>query len=178
MNLTDRELLARILGLVESSGSIDKFKLVKEITDHLEKPIHVGQELVRRLKNFTENMDNKTKIKEDESSVDEESIKIITLKEARKILKDASAVIIDNGLAVTLPVSSLEDEPNNGEDENEFLFLSWVDDKGYEHCLNFSEGMNRKVRVSGSSIFLVDNDEEAEIQITILTTKNLMKEVK
>jgi hypothetical protein len=177
MNLTDRELLTRILGLVESSGSIDKFKLVKEITDHLEKPIHVGQELVRKLKNFTENMDNKMKIKEDELPIDEESGKTITLKEAWKILKDASAVIIDNGLAVTLPMVS-EYGPYTGEDENEFLFLSWVDDKGYEHCLNFSEGMNRKVRVSGSSIFLVDNDEEAEIQITILTTKNLMKDVK
>jgi hypothetical protein len=37
MNLTDREMLARILGLVEGSGSIDKNKLIKEITDHLEK---------------------------------------------------------------------------------------------------------------------------------------------
>ena len=55
MNLTDREMLARILGLVEGSGSIDKSKLVKEITDHLEKSIHVGQELARRLEKFTEN---------------------------------------------------------------------------------------------------------------------------
>jgi len=174
MNLTDREMLARILGLVESSGSINKFKLVKEITDHLKKPIHVGQELVRRLEKFTENMDSKMKIKEDESPIDEESGKTITLKEAWKILKDAKAVNIDNGLAVTLPVVS----ELTGEDENEFLFLSWVDDIKYEHYLNFNEGMNRKVRVSGSSIFLVDNDEEAEIQITILTTKNLMKEIK
>ena len=38
------------------------------------------------------------------------------------------------------------------------------------------EGLNRQVKVSGSSIFLIsdsDDDEESETQITILTTKEL-----
>jgi hypothetical protein len=55
MNLTDREMLARILGLVEGSGSIDKSKLVKEITDHLEKPINKPAITYRNFDNILPN---------------------------------------------------------------------------------------------------------------------------
>jgi len=101
------------------------------------------------------------------------TVKTITLKEACQILDSASAVVIDDDV-VTYPVVS----ELTGDDENEFLFLSWMDDGGSEYSLSFNEGLNREVKVSGSSIFLLcesddPNDDESETQITILTTKEL-----
>jgi len=99
------------------------------------------------------------------------TVKTITLKEVCQILDSASAVVIDDDV-VTFPIVS----ELTGDDENEFLFLSWMDDGGSEYSLSFSEGLNREVKVSGSSIFLIsdsDDDEESETQITILTTKEL-----
>ena len=98
-------------------------------------------------------------------------MKTITLEEAYKILQDASAIIIDDSVLVYPALSDLEFS-----DENEFLYITWTDDEGQEYDLHFAEGDNQQVKVSGSSIFLLDTDAEAEedaIQITILTTKEL-----
>ena len=93
-------------------------------------------------------------------------MKKITLKEAYQILEDASAIIIDDSTLVYPSLSELEDD-----ELNEFMYLSW-DDEGLGYYLKFLEGDNQEVKVSGSSIFLIDTDRE-ENQITILTTKNL-----
>jgi hypothetical protein len=98
-------------------------------------------------------------------------MKIITLKEAYNILQDASAVIIDDSVLVYPSLDMIE-----GSDENEFLYLSWDDEDGQEYSLKFCEGENQEVKVSGSSLFLLDTDangEEDHTQITILTTKEL-----
>lgn len=93
-------------------------------------------------------------------------MKTITLKEAFQILEDASAVIIDDSTLVYPSLSELEDD-----DSNEFMYLSW-DDEGLEYNVKFDEGDNQEVKISGSSIFLIDTEGE-ENQITILTTKEL-----
>ena len=98
-------------------------------------------------------------------------MKSIPIEEAYKILEDASAIILDDGVLVYPALSDLEFS-----DENEFLYITWTDDEGQEYDLHFAEGDNQQVKVSGSSIFLLDTDAEAEedaIQITILTTKEL-----
>jgi hypothetical protein len=98
-------------------------------------------------------------------------MKTIPLEEAYKILEDASAIIVDDSVLVYPALSDLEFS-----DENEFMYLTWTDDGGQEYDLHFAEGDNQQVKVSGSSIFLLDTDAEAEedaIQITILTTKEL-----
>jgi hypothetical protein len=98
-------------------------------------------------------------------------MKSIPLQEAYQILEDASAIIIDDSVLVYPALSDLEFS-----DENEFMYLTWTDDEGQEYTCNFEEGDNQQVKVSGSSIFLLDTDAEAEedaIQITILTTKEL-----
>jgi len=98
-------------------------------------------------------------------------MKTIPLEEAYKILEDASAIIIDDNVLVYPALSDLEFS-----DENEFMYLTWSDEDGQEYSLHFAEGENQQVKVSGSSIFLLDTDAEAEedaIQITILTTKEL-----
>ena len=98
-------------------------------------------------------------------------MKNIPLEEAYKILEDASAIIIDDGVLVYPALSDLEFS-----DENEFMYLTWTDDEGQEYTLKFAEGDNQEVKVAGSSMFLLDTDAEAEedaIQITILTTKEI-----
>lgn len=98
-------------------------------------------------------------------------MKNIPLEEAYKILEDASAVIIDDNVLVYPALSYW-----NFSDENEFMYLTWTDDKGQEYDLHFAEGDNQEVKVSGSSMFLIDTNAEAEedaTQITILTTKEL-----
>ena len=99
-------------------------------------------------------------------------MKTITLKEAHRILSDASSVVIDDSVVTYPALSEL-----NGKDENQFLMVSWSD-TSRQGFLKFCEGLNREVRVSGSSIFLfdVDNEEEGyehESQITILAPKEL-----
>jgi hypothetical protein len=97
-------------------------------------------------------------------------MKIITLKEAYQILEDANAVIIDDNILVYPSLSKLKDEGSN-----DFLYLSW-DDRGLGYELIFVEDDNQEVKVSGSSIFLRDLEEENEdsrTKITILTTKEL-----
>jgi hypothetical protein len=92
-------------------------------------------------------------------------MKYIPLQEAFAIIQDASAIIIDD----TLTFPCLDDL--NGSDENEFLYLGWeIED--LEYCAKFQEGENKMVRVSGSNLFLIDNEGE-ETQITILVPAKL-----
>ncbi len=97
-------------------------------------------------------------------------MKKITLKEAYRILEDASAVIIDNDVVLYPSLQELEDD-----NTNEFLYFRW-DDGGLEYTLAFNEEDNQEVKLVGSSMFLYDTDsngEEDPTQITILTTKEL-----
>lgn len=92
-------------------------------------------------------------------------MKKITLKEAYRILEDASAVIIDDDVVLYPSLSELKED-----DTNEFLFFRW-DDGGLEYTLIFKEGDNQEVKVSGSSIFLIDTkakDKNDYTEITIL----------
>jgi hypothetical protein len=93
-------------------------------------------------------------------------MKTITLKQAYQILENSSAVIVDD--AVVYP--SLYEL--TGEDDNEFLFLSWEDGDYHEFNLQFLEANNGEVKVSGSSLFLYDHEGE-ETQLTILAPQNL-----
>jgi len=96
-------------------------------------------------------------------------MKTIPLQDAHKILEDASAIIIDDGVLVYPALADLEFS-----DENEFMYITWSDEDGQEYDLHFAEGDNQEVKISGSSMFLLDTDsEEDAIQITILTTKEL-----
>jgi len=90
-------------------------------------------------------------------------MKKITLKEAYDILEKASAVIIDDNALVYRSLWELD-----GNDENEFLYLSWENDRD-EYNLKFCEGDNKEVKVSGSSLFLYDTDADDETCLTKLT---------
>jgi hypothetical protein len=97
-------------------------------------------------------------------------MKTITLTEAYEILQDSSAIIIDDGILTCAELTNLKDD-----ESNEFLNIEW-DEEGLGYNLQFNEGDNQEVKVSGSSIFLLDTDSEAEedaIEIIVLTTKEL-----
>jgi hypothetical protein len=98
-------------------------------------------------------------------------MKTIPLEDAFKILQDASAIIVEDGVLLYPTLSELAFS-----DENEFLHLMWGDEDGQGYQLVFNEGMNQEVKISGSSMFLMDVDAESDMdasQITILTTKEL-----
>jgi len=97
-------------------------------------------------------------------------MKTISLEEAYSILEQCAAIVVDD--AVMYP--SLWEL--NGDDNNEFLYLSWTDGDYREFHLKFVEGDNREIKVSGSSLFLTDADldnDHDETQITILQQKEL-----
>lgn len=99
-------------------------------------------------------------------------MKTITLQQAFKILEDCSAIIIDQG-SHTVLYPGLTDL--TGEDENEFLCLSWQDEEGQEYREAFLEGANRKVTIEKSSMFLIDGTNAEEFQLTVLMPQNLEK---
>ena len=96
-------------------------------------------------------------------------MKTITLEEAFKLLQDkAHAVIIGDDLLLHHTLAAL-----TGEDENQFMYLSWMEEDGREYSLKFCEGDNRTVTVIGSSMFLYDTDANEELdhtQISLLET--------
>jgi hypothetical protein len=87
-------------------------------------------------------------------------MKTITLEEAYKILQNCSAIIVDDYALVYPSLYELEydDEP--------FLYLN-VEIEKQEFDYNFTASKNRQVDVMGSSIFLIDDNDE-DVQLTIL----------
>jgi hypothetical protein len=95
-------------------------------------------------------------------------MKKIPLQEAYQILEEASAIVVED--QVLFPVLS----PPKGENHHTFLLLEWEDSEKLWYELEFDEGENQTVAVSGSSLFLFPNDTpEEEVQITVLQEKNL-----
>jgi hypothetical protein len=96
-------------------------------------------------------------------------MKTIDLKEAFEILQDCSAIIIDDSRLIYPFLNEI-----TGEDDNPFMDLSWEED-GEDFVLRFYEFYNKTVTVSGSSMFLYEENDERDspTQITILEPKKL-----
>ncbi len=94
-------------------------------------------------------------------------MKTISLKEAFRMLEDASAVIIDDNFLVYPSLSDLKED-----DTNEFMYLSW-ENEGFEYSARFEGWRNQEVEVVGSSMFLYAEGDNDHTQITILITKEL-----
>lgn len=93
-------------------------------------------------------------------------MKTITLNQAFNILQNCAAVVTETHNVTYPNLDKL-----TGEEENEFMALSWEED-GLDYGVIFKEGNNQTVKVSGSSMFLEDNEGE-EVQLTILVPQNL-----
>jgi hypothetical protein len=98
-------------------------------------------------------------------------MKKITLNQAHILLQNASGVLISDTPDPLLPCYAELD----GNDENQFLYISWDDDEGMMYDVKFAEGENREVTISGCSMFLIDNEGE-EVQITLLVPQILETE--
>lgn len=88
----------------------------------------------------------------------------ITLDQAYALLEKATAVVLpDNDMALVYPsTSQLTDEP-----DNEFLFLSWSDEKGYEFNVTCQQSNNEQVEWDGDCLIFKD-DEGEDIQMRLL----------
>lgn len=90
-------------------------------------------------------------------------MKTISLKEAYEILERFTTAVVIDSVLVYPRLSELKDS-----EDNEFIYLSW-EAEGLEYSLKFSEGKNQSVKVSGSSMFLRDDDAETDADQTKLT---------
>lgn len=97
-------------------------------------------------------------------------MKTITLQEVYQILEDCSGIVTEDHV-ITYP--SLADL--TGEDDNQWLNISWIDE-GQDFDIVFIEENNKEIKVSGSSMFLEDEDGD-EFQITVLVPQNLEQTV-
>jgi hypothetical protein len=98
-------------------------------------------------------------------------MKKITLHQAHILLQNASGILISDTPDPLLPCYAELD----GNNDNEFLYITWQNDDAEEYYLKFTEGANREIVISGTSMFLIDNEGE-EVQITLLVPQILETE--
>jgi hypothetical protein len=101
-------------------------------------------------------------------------MKTISLNEAYDILENCSGIIVDDHV-ITYP-SLFEILNDDDSDDNEFLYISYTESDGEDYSLKFTQGDNKQVTISGSSMFLYDSDSRGDddvIQLTVLQPKNL-----
>lgn len=92
---------------------------------------------------------------------------IVPFDAAFKLLSDCSAVIIDDNALVY---------PSLGDEEDEFLYLSYTNDEGLMFAYHFNKEDNKNVEVIGTSMFLKDTEGKTT-QLTLLFPQNLEEKV-
>ena len=93
----------------------------------------------------------------------------ISLDECISLLQNCKAVIVDDG-SLSYPSIWIEGYDLNDEDK-QFLYLNWTVNKD-DYATHFSVKLNKEIEVSGTSIFLID-DEGDTIRIQPLFTRGL-----
>lgn len=94
-------------------------------------------------------------------------MKQISLTEAFRFLKNCRTVVVDQYYLV---YPSLEDL--NGDPDNQFLYLSWVDDDARSYAIVVAEGQNQSVTIHGTVMTLTDMEGD-RFTITLLTEMEL-----
>lgn len=94
-------------------------------------------------------------------------LKMISPKEAHDLLEQSAAVIADDNLLCYPELQGVTGDP-----DHTFLKICWVDDEDFSRVLRFTEGDNKFIKVSGTSIFPREHEAD-EIQITPLRPWNL-----
>jgi len=90
-------------------------------------------------------------------------MKTIPLKTAHELIENAAAIIADHNALMYPSVSDL-----TGEEDNEFLYISWTDGDGYEYRIKANEGPNQTVKVTDQGDLVLVDDEGDEFEITLL----------
>lgn len=90
-------------------------------------------------------------------------MKTIPLKTAHELIENAAAIIADHDALMYPSVSEL-----TGEEDNEFLFIRWVDADGLEFQIRANEGENQTVKVTDQGDLILVGDEGNVFEITLL----------
>lgn len=96
-------------------------------------------------------------------------MKTITLQEAFSLIQEANAVIVDDNALVYPSQYEL-----TGEDDNEWLYLSWEEEL-VDFALTFIEE-EAEIKFDGSSIYMEDSDGD-ECKLTLLVPMNKLAEI-
>lgn len=96
-------------------------------------------------------------------------MKTITLQEAFSLIQEATAVIVDDNALVYPSQYEL-----TGEDDNEWLYLSW-EEEFVDFALTFIEE-EAEIKFDGSSIYMEDSDGD-ECKLTLLVPMNKLAEI-
>jgi hypothetical protein len=97
-------------------------------------------------------------------------MKTIPLQKAYKLLESAAAIIVEDQ-ALFPNLSQL-----TGKETHAFLQLEWKNEEGLWFELQFCEGENQSIQISGTSLFLYHTESSGptdHIQITLLQEKSL-----
>lgn len=95
----------------------------------------------------------------------------IPLSKAYELLDKAGAIIVSSQSGNPLVYPSLSEL--TGELDNEFLFISWTDDRGHEFNMRFIEENNQNPGIDTMTNELILEDDEAENRLLLLTTMKL-----
>ena len=90
-------------------------------------------------------------------------MKNIPLKEAHELIENAAAIIVNHDALMYPSVSDL-----TGEEDNEFLYVSWTDGDGWEFEIKAVEENNRTVKVTDQGDLILVDDEGDEFEVTLL----------
>lgn len=90
-------------------------------------------------------------------------MKTIPLKQAHELIENAAAVIVNHDALMYPSVSDL-----TGEEDNEFLYVSWMDADGLGFKIKAVEENNQEVKVTDQGDLILVDDEGEEFEVTLL----------
>lgn len=98
----------------------------------------------------------------------------ISLSKAYELLEKASAIIISSISGSPLMYPCLGGLSVLPQPDNEFLFISWTDDEGYEYNSKFIKENNSTAQIDTmtNELILIDDTNE-EVRLSLLTTMKL-----
>ena len=91
----------------------------------------------------------------------------IPLSKAFELIESCAAVIVNRD---ALMYPSFDDL--TGDDDNEFLYLGWMDSDGLEYRIKCVEGNNQNVEVENGNLILID-DEGEPFELTLLNANKI-----
>jgi len=92
-------------------------------------------------------------------------MKNISIENAAKLLERSAAITVDNERVTVNPSFSML----TGEDDNEFMHISWVDSEGIEFSITFDEGNNREVKITDTGEMVMVDTDGNEVVLILLT---------
>lgn len=94
-------------------------------------------------------------------------MKTLTLEQAHRLISECSACIVDGSELMYPSIAELTGEP-----DNEFLYLSWMDDDGREFAAICFEENNQTVEIRENKLVLHDDNDD-EFTLTLLIPQKI-----